>query len=91
MLLVLENLNSNDSNLNEISKDAPFVGGTIKIALHIIGKVYEGKVPVQKRLSLTLMTFFEKYRVKTIVPTIPTVCARLSISENPNSETISNF
>jgi hypothetical protein len=27
--------------------------------------------------------FFEKSRVKTIVPTIPIVCAILSMSENP--------
>jgi hypothetical protein len=34
-----------------------------------------------------------KYNVKTIVPTIPIVCARLSISENPIpiSETMSTL
>jgi hypothetical protein len=52
---VLEKLNSNNSTLKEISKDAPFVGGSIKVALHIIEKVYDAKIPLQKRLSLTLM------------------------------------
>jgi hypothetical protein len=51
---VLEKL-PDDPTLKEISKDAPFVGGSIKVALHIIEKVYDAKIPVQKRLSLTLM------------------------------------
>lgn len=54
VISVLEKLPA-DPTLKDISKDAPFVGGSIKIALHIIEKVYEKKIPVDKRLSLTLM------------------------------------
>lgn len=54
VLKVLEKL-PNDPTLKEISKDAPFVGGSIKLALNIIEKVYDVKIPVQKRLPLTLM------------------------------------
>jgi hypothetical protein len=54
VLKVLEKL-PDDLTLKEISKAAPFVGDSIKVALHIIEKVYDAKIPVQKRLSLTLM------------------------------------
>jgi hypothetical protein len=51
---ILEKL-PDDPTLNQISENAGTVGAVIKIALHITEKVYEAKVPVEKRLSLTLM------------------------------------
>ena len=51
---ILEKL-PDDPTLNQISESAGTVAGIIKIALHITEKVYEAKVPVEKRLSLTLM------------------------------------
>jgi uncharacterized protein YjbI with pentapeptide repeats len=50
----------NDKALKQISDNAPFVGGIIKIVLTVIEKVYEAKVPPQKRLPFTIMRILLK-------------------------------
>lgn len=52
---LLEKLPKEDSFLKEISEGAGTIGGIIKITLHVSEKLYEIKVPVEKRLSITLM------------------------------------
>src|SRR3954471_12679926 len=44
-----------DSTLNIISENAGSIGDIIKIILEITEKLYDSKVPADRRLSITLM------------------------------------
>jgi hypothetical protein len=73
---ILEKL-PKDPTLDLVSKNAGTVGDIIKIALHITEKVYEAKVPVEKRLSLTLM----RIMLESAKDSLPYSISNLKIEE----------
>jgi len=54
IIRILEKL-PQDPSLQQVSQNAGFVGGILKVGLEITEKVYEAKVPLHTRLSFTLM------------------------------------